>query len=66
MVQNLLRDMRMDDAHIRQIPVPILKNHDIQEKINSLALEANKKRYEAYRLEQKALEVLDKEVIYAK
>lgn len=56
----------IDDAHIRQIPVPILKNHDIQEKINSLALEANKKRYEAYRLEQKALEVLDKEVIYAK
>lgn len=56
----------IDDAHIRQIPIPILKNHNIQEKINSFALEANKKRYEAYELEQKALEIMDKEVIYAK
>lgn len=31
-----------------------------------IALEANKKRYEAYKLEQKALEIMDKEVIYAK
>ena len=36
------------------------------EKINALALEANKKRYEAYKLEQEALEIMDKEVIYAK
>mgnify|MGYP000097826387 CR=1 FL=1 len=39
---------------------------EIQQKINSLALEANQKRYEAYKLEQKALEIMDKEVIYAK
>ena len=39
---------------------------DIQKRINALALEANQKRYEAYKLEQKALEIMDKEIIYAK
>lgn len=52
--------------HIQQVTIPLLKNHDIQKKINDLALEANEKRYEAYKLEQKALEIMDKEVIYAK
>lgn len=53
-------------THIYNLPVPLLKNSEIQQKINSLALEANQKRYEAYKLEQKALEIMDKEVIYAK
>ena len=48
------------------LPIPLLKNRDIQEKINSLALLANEKRYEAYVLEQQALEIMDKEVIYVK
>lgn len=56
----------IDDTHVRQIPIPLLKNHDAQKRINDLALEANEKRYEAYKLEQKALEIMDKEVIYAK
>ena len=56
----------IDDTHISKIPIPLLRNHDVQEKINALALEANKKRYEAYKLEQEALEIMDKEVIYAK
>lgn len=56
----------IDDSHVRNIPIPLLKNHDIQKRINALALEANQKRYEAYKLEQKALEIMDKEVIYAK
>ncbi len=56
----------IDDSHVSNIPIPLLKNHDIQKRINDLALEANQKRYEAYKLEQKALEVMDKEVIYAK
>lgn len=55
----------IDDTHVSKIPIPLLKNHDIQSRINALALEANEKRYEAYRLEQKALEIMDKEVIYA-
>lgn len=56
----------IDDTHVSRIPIPLLKNHDVQLQINALALEANKKRYEAYKLEQKALEILDKEVIYTK
>lgn len=55
----------IDDNHVRQIAIPLLKNSEIQQKINDLALEANEKRYEAYLLEQEALNVMDKEVIYA-
>lgn len=56
----------IDDNHVRQIVVPLLKNKDVQDHINTLALDANKKRYEAYRLEQQALKIMDDEVIYAK
>lgn len=56
----------IDDNHVRQIPIPLLKNRSVQDKINSLALLANQKRYEAYKLEKQALEIMDKEVIYAK
>jgi len=56
----------IDDTHVSRIPIPLLKNHDVQLQINALALEANEKRYEAYKLEQKALEIMDKEIIYAK
>lgn len=56
----------IDDNHVRQIPIPLLKNSSVQDKINSLALLANQKRYEAYKLEKQALEIMDKEVIYAK
>lgn len=56
----------IEPAHIQQVQIPLLKDHDIQKTINDLALEANQKRYEAYQLEQKALEIMDKEVIFAK
>lgn len=56
----------IDNTHVSRIPIPLLKNHDVQLQINALALEANEKRYEAYKLEQKALEIMDEEVIYAK
>lgn len=56
----------IDDNHVRQVPIPLLKNKDIQARINELALQANQKRYEAYLLEQRALKVMDDEVIYAK
>lgn len=55
----------IDDNHVRQIQIPILKNQNIQKQINDLALQANEKRYQAYLLEQEALKVLDEEVIYA-
>ena len=56
----------IEPFHIQQVQIPLLKNKDIQSKINSLALEANEKRYEAYLAEQKALKIMDEEVIYAK
>ncbi len=56
----------IDDNHVRQIPFPLLKNKEVQLKINELALEANQKRYEAYVLEQKALKIMGEEVINAK
>ena len=56
----------IEKEHILKCPVPLLKNQAIQKKINDLALEANAKRYEAYKLEQEALHILDNEVIFAK
>ena len=56
----------IDDNHVREIPIPLLKNQDVQQQINTLAIEANAKRYEAYLLEQEALRIMDEEVIYAK
>ena len=51
--------------HIQQVQIPLLKNKGIQAQINDLAKQANKKRYEAYLLEQEALKIMDEEVIYA-
>lgn len=56
----------IDDNHVKQIQIPLLKNQFIQKRINNLALEANAKRYEAYKLEQQALRIMDEEIIYAK
>ena len=56
----------IDDNHVGQIAIPLLKNKDVQKQINDLALLANEKRYEAYQLEQQALRIMDEEVIYAK
>lgn len=53
----------IDDNHVRQIPFPFLKNKDVQNKINALALAANEKRYQSYGLEQQALTIMDEEVI---
>ena len=55
----------IEPQHIREIPIPILNNKDIQDKINALLLQANKKRYEAYILEQKAIKMVNEKVIYA-
>lgn len=42
-----------------------LKNKEVQARINTLALEANEKRYEAYCLEKEALKIMDEKVIFA-
>lgn len=56
----------IDDRHVAQIPFPLLKNKILQEEINNLALKANELRYKAYRSEQKALRIMDEDVIFAK
>lgn len=56
----------IEPFHIQSVEVPILKCQDTQARINSLALQANEKRYQAYLLEQEALRALEDEVIYAK
>ena len=56
----------IDNNSLSSVEIPLLRNKDVQKKINDLALEANQKRYEAYNLEQQALEIMDKEVIFAK
>ena len=55
----------IDDTHVASIPFPLLKNAAVQKQINDLALEASEKRYQAYKLEQQALQIIDKEVIFA-
>ena len=54
----------IDTNHVADIPLPLLKNKEIQTKINNLVLEANQKRYEAYTLEQQAIKMVNDKVIY--
>ncbi len=56
----------IDDIHVGCIPFPLLKDAKNQHQINELALLANKKRFEAYKREQQALQIMDREVIFAK
>ena len=56
----------IEKEHIKQLAIPLLRNHEAQKKINDLALEANEKRYQSYLLEQEALQIMDRDVIYAK
>jgi type I restriction enzyme S subunit len=55
----------IDDKQVSKIPVPLLKDDNIITEINSMVLKANKKRSHAYELEQKALSILNKKVIYS-
>ncbi len=54
----------IDDNQVGEIPIPILKDEKKQQRINELALEANKKRYEAYMCEQEALSIMNNEVLF--
>lgn len=55
----------IDDRHVAQITVPLLKDQEVQSEINRLALEANAKRTKAYYVEQDAIRITNREVIYA-
>jgi len=56
----------INDVQVSEIVVPLLRDENVQRKINDTVLEANRKRTEAYNLEQEALRVLDEKVIYAR
>ena len=59
----------IDEINVEQVSeivVPLLSNENTQREINDTVLEANRKRTEAYTLEQEALRVLDEKVIYAR
>ena len=56
----------INDVQVSEIVVPLLRDKNVQQKINGTVLEANQKRTEAYNLEQKAFRVLDEKVIYAR
>lgn len=51
--------------NIAETKIPLLKNQTIQQKINNIALEANKKRTLAYNKERQAIEKMNEIVIYA-
>jgi type I restriction enzyme S subunit len=56
----------LETSHLSSVEVPLLKDADTQAEINRLALEANELRHQAYQLEQKAMRIMDDEVLYAK
>lgn len=53
----------IEKEHFYHTSVPLLKDKNAQMQINNLALQANRKRYEAYQLEQQAIEIMEREVI---
>lgn len=55
----------INDKQVAQISIPLLNDMNIQKQINKIVLEANRKRTEAYNLEQQALTILNTQVIYA-
>lgn len=56
----------INDKQVAAISIPLLHDANTQKEINDKVLEANRKRTEAYELEQEALTVLDEKVIYAR
>lgn len=55
----------IDDNHVARVQIPLLKDQSVQNQINNLILEANQQRYEAYLLEQEAIQAVNNQVIFA-
>lgn len=53
----------IDDSSLGDIQIPIIKDREIVKKIDCLVLEANELRYQAYKQEQKAIEIMNREVL---
>ena len=56
----------INEKQVAAISIPLLNDENTQKAINDKVLEANRKRTEAYKLEQEALTILDEKVIYAR
>lgn len=52
----------IDDKHIGQVPIPVPNDETLVSKINSLVMQANRFRAEAYNLEQKAIDIVKREI----
>lgn len=53
----------IDDNNLRDIKIPILHEFKDMKYISDKVLEANKKRYEAYEKEEKAIDIVNKKVL---
>lgn len=53
----------IDDSSLGDVQIPIIKDREIVKKIDCLVLEANELRYQAYKKEQKAIEIMNREVL---
>lgn len=49
----------IDDRHLSQVEIPLLKNQHKQQEINDLVLEANELRYQAHLKEQSAIKKME-------
>ena len=55
----------IDDKQVSEIKIPLCYDENVRMQINSMVLNANNKRAEAYELEHGALALLSRKVIYA-
>ncbi len=55
----------IEDHHLANVYVPLLHDLAVQKTINNKVLTASTMRYDAYQLEQKALKIMDEQVIFA-
>lgn len=53
----------LTDQQIAQVNIPLLNSEDVLKQINKLVLKANQQRYEAYKLEKRALEIMNSDVL---
>ena len=53
----------IDNNHMSNVAIPLLADAEQQKKINDMALNANELCYQAYTLEQKALQIMDEDVL---
>ena len=53
----------IDDSSLGDVQIPIIKDREIVKKIDCLVLEVNELRYQAYKQEQKAIEIMNREVL---